>query len=135
MKAFAAIGLLLSIFGVVEAFNISHLHFSTEESCPTVAVLPACYVVLICYSAMSLAWLGKLTPKISLLRRYGNHLFWIGFSPAFLLALIGSTGEIFGFVDCPETPGGLPKCFVSLGFVLVLAALWVLPKLRKPVAL
>lgn len=135
MKALAAIGLFLSVFGVVEAFNISHLHFSTEESCPTLAILPACYVVLICYSAMSLAWVGKLITKISLVERYGGLLFWIGFSPAFLLALVGSTGEVFGFVDCPKTPGGMPKCFVSLGFVLVLAALWALPKLRKPAAL
>ena len=131
MKIIAVIGLVLSAFGVFEAFKISHLHFSTEESCPTLAVLPACYFVLVCYSAMVAAWIGQLTLKILPLSCYKNLLFWAGFTPAFLLAVAGTTGEIFGFVDCPETPGGLPKCFVSLGFVIALAVLWTLPKLRK----
>lgn len=131
----AVIGLVLSAFGVFEALRISHLHFNTAESCPTLAALPACYVVLVCYSAMAAAWIGRLTSKIPPLGRYKTLLFWAGFTPAFLLALVGTTGEIFGFVDCPETPGGLPKCFISLAFVLILAALWALPKLRKSAAL
>lgn len=133
-KIISIIGLLLSVFGAYEAFKISHIHFNTVESCPTVGLIPACYVVLTSYSLMSLAWGGVLAQKIVLLKKYASILFWMGFAPTFLLALTGVVGEIFGFVECPETPGGLPKCFISFGFVLVIGGLWVgLNFLKRPV--
>ena len=125
MKVIATIGLLLSVFGVYEGFKISHVHFNTIESCPTIGLLPACYVVLIAYSLMSLAWVGTLSQKISFLEKKGSVLFWAGFTPTFLLALTGIIGEIFGFVDCPETANHFPKCFISFGFVVVIGGLWV----------
>lgn len=120
MKIIAIIGLLLSAFGFYEAFKISHIHFNTVESCPTIGLIPACYVVLISYGLMGLAWISVL-----FLKKYVPVLFWIGFTPTFLLALTGVTGEIFGFVECPETASHFPKCFISLGFVVVIGALWI----------
>lgn len=134
IRNIAIIGLLLSVFGAYEAFKISYMHFNTVESCPTLSFLPACYVVLVSYSLMALAWLGSLAHRVMLLNNHKNKLFWIGFTPAFLLALIGVTGEIFGFVDCPETPSGLPKCFVSLGFVILIASGWIIMMKKKNIS-
>lgn len=120
MKLLAFIGLGLSVYGGFEAFKISHLHFIAEAACPTISVIPACYVVLICYTLMALAWLSVLTNKASIVKRG----FWIGFTPAFILAVIGTSGEIFGFASCPKTAIGIPKCFFSLGFVTALGILW-----------
>ena len=121
LKLIPFAGLILSVLGIYETFKISHIHFTTTEFCPTLAILPACYVVLISYTLMTLGWIGVLSHKIT----FKHKLFWIGFTPAFLLALAGTTGEIFGFVDCPETPSHIPKCFISLGFVMMIAVGWV----------
>lgn len=125
LKLLPFAGLVLSALGIYEAFKISHVHFTTIESCPILAILPACYVVLVSYTLMTLGWMGVLTSKISFLSRYKNWIFWVGFTPAFLLALAGTMGEIFGFVDCPETASHIPKCFISLGFVLMIAMGWI----------
>lgn len=125
MKIISIVGLLLSVLGVYEAFKISDLHFNAVESCPTIGFLPACYVVFISYSLMSLGWIGVLSQKIAFLTKYRSVFFWIGFTPTFLLALTGIIGETFGFIECPETPNHFPKCFISFSFVLVIGALWI----------
>lgn len=125
MKIISIIGLLLSVLGFYEAFKISAIHFSTVEYCPTIGFLPACYVVFISYGLMSLGWIGVLTERVAFLTKRRSVLFWMGFTPTFLLALTGMVGEIFGFIECPETPNHFPKCFISFGFVLVISALWI----------
>ena len=125
LKLIPFAGLILSALGIYEAFKISHLHLTTTEFCPTLAILPACYVVLISYTLMSLGWIGVLTSKISFISHHKKTIFWIGFTPAFSLALVGASGEIFGFVSCPKTENHFPKCFISLGFVLMIAVGWV----------
>lgn len=125
MKIISIIGGLLSALGAYEAFKISHIHFSTVESCPTISFIPACYVVLIAYVLMSLAWAGVLSQKTPFLKKHAPILFWLGFTPTFLLALTGIIGEIFGFVECPETANHFPKCFISFGFVVVIGGLWI----------
>ena len=77
LKLIPFAGLILSALGIYEAFKISHLHFTTTESCPTLAILPACYVVLISYTLMTLGWIGVLSHKIA----FKHKLFWIGFTP------------------------------------------------------
>ena len=126
LKLIPFAGLILSALGIYEAFKISHLHFTTTEFCPTLAILPACYIVLISYTLMTLGWVGVLTSKISFLNRHKKWLFWVGFTPAFLLAVTGTAGEIFGFVECPKTANNFPKCFISLAFVFMIAVGWAI---------
>ena len=116
------LGLGFSAYASYEAFKLSASHLgSVDLICPVLLGIPACVIVLICYLLIALAWAMVLAGK-------QNHkaliVFSIGFTPAFLLALIGSAGEIFNFASCPHTPTGFPKCFISFWFLIALAIAW-----------
>ncbi len=115
------LGFGFSAYAAYVAFNLSVVHLGGTPTCPVVFDIPACMIVLVCYLLITIAW-GMLLAKIG---RWPLIIFMIGFIPAFLLALMGSTGEIFDFVNCPATEAGFPKCFISLAFLIALAAGWV----------
>jgi hypothetical protein len=125
LKIIPYIGLGLSIAGGYGAFGISHLHLTTHQSCPLLGIIPACYIILMAYGLMTLGWIGRIPfDYFIFIRRYRNILFWVGLVPAFLLALMGSMGEVFGFANCPHTGSGFPKCFISFGFLIILVLMW-----------
>ncbi len=50
--------------------------------------------------------------------------FWIGWLPVFLLASVGGLAEILSdSAVCPQTAGGIPKCFVSFAVAALLGVL------------
>lgn len=115
------LGLGLSVFAVYTAFSLSVAHLNGISICPMVLGYPACVIVLICYFLITIAWGMALTKNIG---HWPLVIFLIGFFPALLLALIGSTGEVFGFANCPVTENGFPKCFISLAFLIAMAVGW-----------
>lgn len=115
------LGLGFSAFAAYEAFSLSMTHLGGPPVCPVLFGVPACIIVLVCYVLITAAWGMALAGKQN---RNALMVFAAGFTPAFLLALVGSTGEIFHFMSCPHTPKGFPKCFISFGFLIVLALGW-----------
>ena len=113
----AAIG----VFGVA---GISYRQFAGLSQCPQLGILPACYIVLICYVSILLAALRR-TPIMS-------WFFWIGWLGVFAMAITGSGLELAGIETCPRTGDGIPTCYFSLGLAIVLALLFVISSEKAP---
>ncbi len=121
------LGLGFSAYAAYVAFSLSAIHLSGTPTCPVVFSIPACVIVLVCYLLITIAWGMALAKKQE---RWSQIIFVSGFIPAFVLALMGSTGEIFGFANCPATETGFPKCFISLAFLIALVVGWVVARNR-----
>jgi len=113
----------ITAFGTFAGIKLSISHFNTGETCPILGIIPACYIVLIGYALMLIAATFKLSRK----------LFYLGWTPVFLLAAAGVTLEIVSGSICPVGAMGIPQCFISLAMVISCAALEVLNK-RKAAA-
>jgi|GEM_PF-2370482 len=103
----------VSVYVLISLVPVIRAQWTGGNGCPTIGPVPACYVVALCYAAMGLAAL--INPF-----RF-NLLFWLGWSPVFLLALSGSVLEVSGTPTCPIAPGGTPMCFYSLALATLLA--------------
>ena len=122
------LGLGFSAFAAYVAFSLSEIHLGGTPTCPIIFDMPACVIVFVCYVLMTIAWGMCLANKEG---KLPSIIFTTGFIPAFLLALIGSTGEFFGFVSCPATQTGFPKCFISLAFLIALVGGWIVLATRR----
>ncbi len=110
----------LALFGAIAAFAISKAQWTGSAPCPSLGFVPACYVVLAGYLLMTLS---------AIFAR--GILCLLGWLPVFLLAAIGTFSEIFSAEPvCPQTGGGIPQCFLSIGLVSLigLAGLFVFKK-------
>jgi len=97
---------------------ISFTHFQTGDACPSLGLIPACYLVSICYAAMAIAalvWWRRLI-----------WLFFAGVTPVILLAALGTTLELFGEPTCPLSDAGLPLCYVSFAIGLAILGAYLL---------
>jgi len=105
----------LALYGLISVFGISRLHFNGCEDCPKIGPIPACYVVLLGYTAMLVSALKPM-----------KLLFLIGWLPVFLLAASGVGAEILSDVPvCPQTEGGIPECYFSFALSVILGLLAV----------
>ena len=113
---------LLGFFGVSQ---ISYLHFTKQESCPMIGQVPACYVIFVGYFLIVLSMLLKVSNK--------KMIFLIGWIPVFMLALIGSIGELTDTLQCPHTKTGIPKCYFSAIYSAIIGffALYVFKNSKK----
>lgn len=108
----ALFGLIaLALFG---ATSLSIIHVQSGETCPLIATVPACLIVL----------LGYVLILMSVGARKLRLLFWFGAGPVLVLALLGVGLETLrGGGVCPAGPLGIPQCFISLGIILVIIVL------------
>ncbi|MDB4673268.1 hypothetical protein OAF27_00505 [Verrucomicrobiales bacterium] len=112
-----AIFILLAIllgFAVYASLSLSIKEWKIPGSCPSIGPVPACYLVLAGFGS---ALVGHLTRT--------RLLFILGLGLPTLLAVIGTVGQLSGFVECPKTPGGTPMCFLSLAICSVCWGLWI----------
>jgi hypothetical protein len=100
--------LLICLFGVYAGFSISLKNYQNINSCPTIGIVPACYVVTAGYLLMLAGTLIK-----------SQFVFVSGFLPVFLLALAGTGMEILNHHVCPQNAGGTPMCYYSLALVVL----------------
>jgi len=93
------VGVLLTSWLVVSQLFL-------KPTCPPLAGIPACYLVLAGYVLATVgAWLagGKI----------GDVLFYVGAGVVVLIAIYFSTCQLQGTAQCPKFEA-LPMCYVSL---------------------
>ena len=106
-KIFRILLASLALAGVIGVLPIAQRQFTGAAPCPTLALLPACYLVL----------LGYMLVVVSAFQR-GRYRIWTfvtGWIPLFILASTGTGLELFGQEACPRSLGGTPTCFLSFG--------------------
>ena len=106
-------------FGTLAGLKLSAEHLQHGEVCPTLGPLPACIVVFLGYLCVVLA-------AVFLKKTFVKRLFYIGWTPVFLLALMGVTLELTKGHVCPPGAYGIPQCFFSLAMVLICLGLFKL---------
>jgi hypothetical protein len=113
--------------GLYGALSVSYTTITGTSPCPSVAGIPACFVVLAGYTTMLIATLTNQHNK-------ARWLFLFGWTPVFLLAFVGTLFEIGNGNTCPKSTSGLALCYVSLTFAIAVALLYFLIlKARKGV--
>ena len=114
---------LLASIGVLGVGRISVIHWMGEASCPMISSLPACYIILIAYILIVLSMYPRLQKAL--------FVFLIGWVPVITLALSGVVGELTGTLQCPHLENGIPQCFISATFALIIGLLaWPLFKIQ-----
>ena len=109
---------LVSGFALWNVVRLSLAEWSSGGACPSLAGVPACYVVAVAYL---LVLLSALINKAPLYRR----LFIAGAGIVLSLAAMGSFTQVMGIAECPKTASGLPMCYISLGLGVLLIGLFV----------
>ena len=106
-------------FGTLAGLKLSAEHLQHGEVCPTLGPLPACIVVFLGYLCVVLA-------AVFLKKTFVKRLFFIGWTPVFLLALMGVILELTKGHVCPPGAYGIPQCFFSLAMALICLGLFKL---------
>ena len=105
---------VLALLGLAGVLPVSMSEFEGSAFCPRLVGVPACYVVLASYFVLLAS---TVVPRL-----------WCAWSVVaaltiiVLLAATGSALEITGHGTCPQTTGGIPKCYLSLALGLCIAA-------------
>ena len=126
INIFARIALIiLSGLGTLAGLKLSITHIQQGEICPVLGPIPACIIVFLGYLCVLLA---AIFIKITFTKR----LFYIGWTPVFLLALMGvliEVGVMMGIIKdhiCPIGAYGIPQCFFSFAMILICLGLFKL---------
>lgn len=124
--------IVLAGFGALAGFRLSIEHLQHGEVCPMLGPIPACIIVFIGYLCVVLA-------AIFLKKSFVKRLFYVGWTPVFLLALMGvivEVGVMLGLGKdhiCPVGAYGIPQCFFSLTMILICLGFFKLAlKTAKP---
>lgn len=114
----------ISAIGLFGAAAITFEHATGIESCPTLGPVPACYVVLLGY--------GLTGASMFVVVRLRTALFVAGWLPVFGLALVGSSMQVLGLVQCPNSTSGTPGCFLSLMLAISLIVSFLVERYYRP---
>ena len=109
--------IVLAGLGTVAGLRLSIEHLQHGEVCPVLGPIPACFIVFAGYALI-------LAAAIFIKRGHAKKLFYTGWTPVFLLALMGVTLELTKGHVCPEGAFGIPQCFFSLAMVLACLGLF-----------
>ena len=104
--------LILSSLGLYGASTLSYTTFIGGKSCPQLVVMPACYVVALGYFGIVVSLFFKKA-----------LLFYISWTPLFLIALSASVLEVVRGGACPYSPSGFPMCYSSLFLLTIIFAI------------
>lgn len=119
----AVLGLLL-LLGLAAGLSLSWRQIQSGGACPILGgVVPACHIATGAYLLMTLG-----TAQLSLGRRglVSVLLFGAGWLGATGLAVLGSALEFSRGGICPQGPGGVPMCYLSLAACVVFGVLFVI---------
>ena len=113
----------LSGLGTLAGARLTFEHLPHGGVCPMLGPVPACIIVF-------LGYLLILLSAIFLTKSASKKLFYVGWTPVFLLALMGVIAEIgvmLGLREdhiCPPGALGIPQCFFSFAMVLICLVLF-----------
>ena len=112
------------LFGLWGAGRLSYEQYQTGEACPILGdTVPACYVAFGGYVLIAVGVaISLLVPGGAA----GSYLFWGGTTIAGGLAAFATVLELMKGDVCPVGPYGIPMCYISLAFSIVIAVLYVL---------
>lgn len=99
--------LFLSGFGFIAGARLSITHLQHGEICPMIGPVPACIIVFMGYFMVFVA-------ALMIDKNWSRRIFYMGWTPVFLLALMGVIFELTRGQICPPGPAGIPQCFISL---------------------
>ena len=117
--------IILAGFGTQAGLKLSIEHMQHGEICPMLGFIPACIIVFLGYLCVVLA-------AIFVKKTLAKRLFYVGWTPVFLLALMGvivEIGVMVGWVKdhiCPIGAYGIPQCFFSFAMALICLGLFKL---------
>ena len=118
------------LFGLWGAGHLSYDQYQSGDACPVLGdMVPACYIA---FGGYILIGLGV---ALSILKSgsTGSYLFWGGTILAGGLAALASVLELIKGDVCPVAFGSVPMCYISLGFSIVIAVLFLIQSgLSKP---
>lgn len=104
--------ILLGGLAVYFSFGLVMSELENGDVCPRIMGFPTCYIVLACFTG---AFIAHLFPD--------SRGKWFYFSFIGVLTFMGSLATIrtlTGASSCPQTEGGIPLCYLSLGVSLTL---------------
>lgn len=107
----------LILLGTFSSGKLSWQQYLSGDACPILRNVPACYLAFAGYLMMLFAIILRIWNP------YFHWLFWGGLTVTGGLALLGSVMEVVSGDICPSAYGGLPMCYVSLGFSIVIGVL------------
>ena len=111
------------LFGLWGAGRLSYEQYQTGKACPILGdTVPACYIAFGGYVLIAVGVaVSLLMPGAA-----GSYLFWGGTTIAGGLAAFATVLELIKGDVCPVGPYGIPMCYISLAFSIVIAVLYVL---------
>ena len=112
MNIFYWITLALVLYATYGSFNLSLNDWKIKNVCPKIAGIPACYIVFVSFFIASISHIINTTLTI--------NVFFVFIGIPGIIALIGTITELSGTTICPKTKSGIPMCYISLGFCVVL---------------
>ena len=116
---------LMSGFALWDVFGLSVAEWSASGVCPSIAGVPACYVVTGAYLAIFTSALISKKPLYM-------PLFIVGAGVVFGLGAIGSFIQLTGLGECPKRANGFPLCYISLSIGVLLIGLFVVREKSNP---
>jgi hypothetical protein len=107
--------LVYGLLGIVlvTAIQLVFSQWSKGGICPDILSIPACYMILLSVVLAMVAHAGLIKPV----------WFYVSTAIPWAIALIGTTLQFTGSVQCPQTESGIPMCFLSLGVFSVIIGL------------
>lgn len=109
--------LILAGLGTLAGLKLSIEHLQHGEVCPMLGPMPACIIVFLGYLCVFLA-------ALFIRKEIFKRVFYIGWTPVFLLALMGVVLELTKGHICPPGAYGVPQCFFSFAMALICLALF-----------
>jgi len=106
---------IVGLAGLYGAFALISKEVTSGNVCPKILGIPACYI-----NGMCLLYI-----VVSHSRLLSDHhwLYFISAAMTLTIASVGSTGQLFGWMECPKTYSGVPMCFLSIGLFAIMMAL------------
>jgi hypothetical protein len=119
IKALSFMLALLIFFGLWGALNVSYDTLAGEAPCPKMLHIPLCYMV-------SIGYLLMLLPQFFSSLIKNNKVFYSGWGLVFVLAIVGVSFELSIGHVCPRSEKGVPLCYLSLAYcVLIIFLHWL----------
>ena len=114
------------LLGLRGAGNLSLEQYQTGEACPVLGdFIPACYIAFGGYLLIAIGAALSFLPTGAAAGNWGSYLFWAGTAIAGGLAALATILELVKGDVCPVGPAGIPMCYISLAFSVVIAVMYV----------